>query len=119
MGEGLRGLSLDRLTSSTRAASFPTLRPRTPWRTTGTQEACHSIWLSSTLPPGGDVARALLAPGAFPYEEPLNLMRREVTKAGMYGEVMSAIANDKTTNGEIVATVGVRTSDLTYYLRGL
>lgn len=72
-----------------------------------------------SLPVGENVARALLAPDAFLYEEPLNLMRQEVTKAGTYNEVMSAIANGKTTNGEIAAEVGVKTSDLTYYLREL
>ena len=71
------------------------------------------------LPVMENVARALLAPDAFLYEEPLNLMRQEVTKAGTYNEVMSAIANGRTTNGEIATAVGVKTSDLTYYLREL
>lgn len=66
-----------------------------------------------------NIERSLLAPDAFLYEEPLNLMRQEVTKASAYNEVIAAIANGRTTNNEIATAVGARTSDITYYLKEL
>ena len=66
-----------------------------------------------------NIERALLSPDAVLYEEPLNLLRQEVSKAGMYNEIIASIASGKTANNEIATTVGVGTSELTYYLKEL
>lgn len=73
----------------------------------------------ASLPLMENIEQALLTPDAFLFEEPVNLLRQEVTKAGMYNEIMGAIANGKTTNGEVAASIGVASSELTYYLKEL
>lgn len=66
-----------------------------------------------------NVEQALLDPNAFLYEEPLNLLKQEVSKAGVYNAVIGAIAEGKTANNEIATTTGMATSELTYYLKEL
>ena len=66
-----------------------------------------------------NIEAAFLSPDAFLYEEPLNLLRQEVAKAGAYNSVIGAIANGRTTNNEIATAAGIRSSDLTYYLKEL
>lgn len=66
-----------------------------------------------------NVQQAFLDPNVFLYEEPLNLLKQEVSKAGAYNAVIGAIAEGKTTNNEIATTVGMAASELTYYLKEL
>lgn len=66
-----------------------------------------------------NVRQAFLDPNAFLYEEPLNLLKQEVSKAAAYNAVIGAIAEGKTTNNEIATTVGMAASELTYYLKEL
>lgn len=79
----------------------------------------YLLQFDPNLPVSENIEQELLSPDALLYEEPLNLLRQEVTKAGMYNEVIGAIACGKTTNNEIATSIGVATSELTYYLKEL
>lgn len=66
-----------------------------------------------------NVERAFLSPDSILYEEPTNLLKQEVQKASLYNAVIGAIAAGKTENNEIATTVGVSSTELTYYLKEL
>lgn len=66
-----------------------------------------------------NIAEAFLDPSSILFEEPLNLLKQEVQKSATYNAIIGAIAAGKTGNNEIATTVGIASSELTYYLREL
>jgi len=53
------------------------------------------------------------------FEEPANLLRREIRDPTYYNAVLRAIANDATKNSEISSAVGLESSACTAYLKNL
>ena len=53
------------------------------------------------------------------FEEPANILRREVRDPAYYNAVLSAIATGKVKNSEIASAVGLETSACTAYLKNL
>ncbi len=66
-----------------------------------------------------NIERVMLDPTSLLFEEPTNLLKQEVRKAPLYNSIIAAIAEGKTTSNEIATTVGVPTSEATYYLKEL
>ena len=66
-----------------------------------------------------NVCEAFLRPESLLYDEPTNLIKQEVQKAAPFNAVIQAIAEGRSQNNEIAAAVGIQTSELTYYLKGL
>lgn len=72
-----------------------------------------------SLPLLDNIEQALLNPSSLLYEEPMNLLKREVQKAALYNAIITAIAQGKSTNNEIATTAGIQSSEATYYLKEL
>ena len=66
-----------------------------------------------------NVCEAFLKPESLLYDEPTNLIKQEVQKAAPFNAVIQAIAEGRSQNNEIATAVGIQTSELTYYLKGL
>ena len=66
-----------------------------------------------------NVERVFLDPNAVLYEEPTNLLKQEVQKAGRYNAMLAAIADGASQNHEIAAAVGLTSTEITYYLKEL
>ncbi|MBQ9067884.1 MAG: ATP-binding protein [Eggerthellaceae bacterium] len=60
-----------------------------------------------------------LNPGSILYEEPLNLLKQEVSKASPYNAVISAIAGGASQHNEISRKAGLESGALDYYLKEL
>ena len=56
---------------------------------------------------------------SFMFEEPMNIMRREVRDPTYYNAILRAISIGRTKNSEIAAAVGLETSACTAYLKNL
>ena len=61
----------------------------------------------------------ILNPNSILYEEPMNLLKQEVSKAAPYNAVISAIANGASQHNEIAAKAGLESGALDYYLKEL
>ena len=66
-----------------------------------------------------NVCEVFLQPESLLYDEPTNLIKQEVQKAAPFNAVIQAIAEGRSQNNEIATAVGIQTSELTYYLKGL
>ena len=66
-----------------------------------------------------NIRDVFLDPSSILFEEPLNLLKQEVQKSATYNAIIGAIAAGKTENNEIATTVGIASSELTYYLKEL
>ena len=66
-----------------------------------------------------NVCEVFLRPDSLLYDEPTNLVKQEVQKAAPFNAVIQAIAEGRSQNNEIATAVGIQTSELTYYLKGL
>lgn len=62
---------------------------------------------------------ALLDPSSILYEEPINLLMQEVSKASRYNAVISAIADGRTQSNEIATAAGMSSAEVSYYLKEL
>ena len=66
-----------------------------------------------------NICEVFLQPESLLFDEPTNLIKQEVQKAAPFNAVIQAIAEGRSQNNEIAMAVGVQTSELTYYLKGL
>lgn len=66
-----------------------------------------------------NIEAVFLDPSSILFEEPLNLLKQEVQKSASYNAIIGAIASGKTENNEIATTVGIGSSELSYYLKEL
>lgn len=66
-----------------------------------------------------NVQRMFLEPSAMLYEEPTNLLKQEVSKAGPYNAVLSAIADGASRHNQIATKLGMDSRGLDYYLKEL
>lgn len=66
-----------------------------------------------------NICEVFLQPESLLYDEPTNLIKQEVQKAAPFNAVIQAIAEGRSQNNEIATAVGIQTSELTYYLKGL
>ena len=66
-----------------------------------------------------NIRRSYLDASSFLFEEPANILRREVRDPTYYNAILRAIAMGKTKNSEIAHTVGLETSACTAYLKNL
>lgn len=66
-----------------------------------------------------NIAGAFLDPGSILYEEPINLIKQEVSKAAPYNAVIAAMASGASQHNEIATKAGLGRSALDYYLREL
>lgn len=66
-----------------------------------------------------NIAQAFLDPSSILYEEPMNLLKQEVSKAAPYNAVLSAIAGGATQHNEIAAKAGMESGALDYYFKEL
>jgi len=71
------------------------------------------------LPIEGNIRRAFFDVSSFLFEEPANILRREVRDLAYYNAVMKAIAGGCSKNSDIAAAVGLESSACTAYLRNL
>ena len=65
------------------------------------------------------IEAAFLNPSSILFEEPMNLLKQEVSKASPYNAVLSAIAGGASQHNEIAAKAGLESSALDYYLKEL
>lgn len=65
------------------------------------------------------VSATFLNEASILYEEPQNLIKQEVSKAGPYNAVLSAIANGASQHNEIALKAGIEPAALDYYLKEL
>ena len=79
----------------------------------------YLLQFDASLSVEGNVTRAFLDPSSILYEEPQNLLKQEVQKSALYNAVIGAIASGKSANNEIATTVGLTSTELTYYLKEL
>ena len=68
---------------------------------------------------GEGIESVFLDVGSILYEEPMNLLKQEVSKAAPYNAVISAIAAGASQHNEIAAKAGIESSALDYYLKEL
>ena len=66
-----------------------------------------------------NIESVFLDPSSILYEEPMNLLKQEVSKAAPYNSVISAIAGGASQHNEIAAKAGLESGALDYYLKEL
>ena len=66
-----------------------------------------------------NIRRNFFDPSSFLFEEPANILRREVRDPTYYNAILRAIAAGQSKNSEIAAAVGLETSACTAYLKNL
>lgn len=66
-----------------------------------------------------NIEATFLDPGSILYEEPMNLLKQEVSKAAPYNSVVSAIAGGTSQHNEIASKAGLESGALDYYLKEL
>ena len=66
-----------------------------------------------------NISKVFLNSGSILYEEPVNLVKQEVSKAAQYNAVIAAIAGGATQHNEIAAKAGLESAALDYYLKEL
>ena len=66
-----------------------------------------------------NIKRAFFEPSSLLFDEPANLLRREVRDPTYYNAVLRAIATGCSKNSEISAAIGLETSACTAYLKNL
>ena len=66
-----------------------------------------------------NVRRNFFDPTSFLFEEPANILRREVRDPTYYNAILRAVAVGHTKNSEIASAVGLETSACTAYLKNL
>ena len=66
-----------------------------------------------------NIRRAYFDTSSFLFEEPVNILRREVRDLTYYSAVLSAIAGGHSKNSEIATAVGLDTAACTAYLKNL
>ena len=66
-----------------------------------------------------NIAKAFLDPSSILYDEPLNLIKQEVSKAALYNAVISAIAGGASQHNQIATAAGIEPAALDYYLKEL
>jgi len=71
------------------------------------------------LPIEENIRRVFFDVSSFLFEEPANILRREVRDPAYYNAILRAIANGCAKNSEISASVGLETSACTAYLKNL
>ena len=71
------------------------------------------------LPIEENIQRSFFDPSSVLFEEPANILRREVRDPAYYNAVLSAIASGNIKNSDIAAAVGLETSACTAYLKNL
>jgi len=71
------------------------------------------------LPVEENIRRAFFDPSSYLFEEPANLLRREVRDPTYYNAILRAIAAGHSRNSGIAAAVGLETSATTAYLKNL
>ena len=67
----------------------------------------------------GNITKAFLDPSSILYDEPLNLLKQEVSKAALYNAVISAIAGGASQHNQIATAAGIEPAALDYYLKEL
>ena len=75
--------------------------------------------MDPAVPVEENIQRAFFDPASALFEEPANILRREVRDPAYYNAILSAIASGKSKNSEIASAVGLETSACTAYLRNL
>ena len=96
----------------------------------GPQEAAEAYGMVGGIPlyllqfDGGqtlerNVEAAFLDPSSILYEEPMNLLRQEIQKASRYNAMLAAIAGGASQNNQIATSVGLSSTEITYYLKEL
>ena len=76
-------------------------------------------FMDPDMPIEENIQRAFFDTSSVMFEEPSNILRREVRDPAYYNAVLSAIASGKTKNSEIASSVGLETSACTAYLKNL
>ena len=71
------------------------------------------------LPIEENIRRTFFDPSSFLFEEPSNILRREVRDPAYYNAILRAIAAGCSKNSEIAAAVNLETSACTAYLKNL
>ena len=66
-----------------------------------------------------NIESVFLDPSSILYEEPMNLLKQEVSKAAPYNAVISAIAGGASQHNEIATKAGLESGALDYYLKEL
>ena len=66
-----------------------------------------------------NIQRAFFDPSSYIFEEPLNMLRREVRDPAYYNTILGAIAAGCSKNSEIALKAGLETSACTAYLKNL
>ena len=66
-----------------------------------------------------NILRNFFDPTAFLFEEPANILRREIRDPTYYNAILRAIAVGNSKNSEIASAVGLETSACTAYLKNL
>ena len=66
-----------------------------------------------------NIRRNFFDPSSFLFEEPANILRREIRDPTYYNAVLRAIATGNAKNSEIASAVGLETSACTAYLKNL
>jgi len=66
-----------------------------------------------------NIRRNFFDSSAFLFEEPSNILRREIRDPTFYNAILRAIATGQTKNSEIASAVGLETSACTAYLKNL
>ena len=75
--------------------------------------------LDASLSLEQNIESAFLDPSSILYEEPMNLLKQEVSKAPPYNAVISAIAGGASQHNEIASKAGLESGALDYYLKEL
>ena len=68
---------------------------------------------------GENIEVSFLNPSSILYEEPMNLLKQEVSKAAPYNAVIGAIAGGASQHNEIASRAGLESGALDYYLKEL
>ena len=71
------------------------------------------------LPIEDNIRRSFFDPSSFLYEEPANILRREVRDPAYYNAILKVIAAGSAKNSEIASKTGLETSACTAYLKNL
>ena len=71
------------------------------------------------IPVEDNIRRSFFDPSSFLFEEPANILRREVRDPAYYNAVLKAIAAGYIKNSEIASKTGLETSACTAYLKNL
>ena len=75
--------------------------------------------MTPELPIEENIRRTFFDTSSFLFEEPANILRREVRDLAYYNAVLRAIATGCSKNSEIASKVGLETSACTAYLKNL